>query len=148
MPGLVLWKNQEIRRLRRDIDRLFARLWDDFDAGYLATFEREMPHLDLSETDESLLVKAELPGVDPEDLDISISEDVLTIRGEMRQTTTNEEAAYHRIERRYGYFSRSIKLPCKVSIDDIQATFDKGVLRIDMPKCKPDRPREIKIRVR
>lgn len=148
MPGLVLWKNQEIRRLRRDIDRLFARLWDDFAVEYVPTLERGVPHLDLTETDESLLVKAELPGVNPEDLDISISDDVLTIKGEMKQTTTEKDAAYHRIERKYGYFSRSIRLPCKVSIDDINATYDKGILRIDMPKCMPERPREIKIRVK
>ncbi|MBW1996583.1 MAG: Hsp20/alpha crystallin family protein [Deltaproteobacteria bacterium] len=148
MPGLVLWKNREIQRLRRDIDRLFARLWDDFGMGYPHTLERRMPHLDLSETDDSLVVKAELPGVDPRDLDISIMEDLLTIKGEMRQTTTDKEAAYHRIERRYGYFSRSIRLPCKVSIDDARATYDKGVLTIVMPKCEPDRPREIKISVK
>ena len=147
MPGLIIWKNQEINRLRRDIDRLFERLWDDFGMPVTYRSEREMPFMDLSETDDSLIIKAEVPGIQPEDIDISITDNILTIKGESRHMQSMEEEDYHRMERRHGYFSRTLELPCKILIDDVKATYDKGVLSIVMPKCKADAVREIKVRV-
>ena len=148
MPGLIIWKNQEINRLRRDIDRLFARLWDDFGMPIPSRSEREMPFMDLSETDDSLIIKAEVPGIQPEDIDISITDNILTIKGESKQMDSMEREDFHRMERRYGYFSRTLELPCKILIDDVKATYDKGVLSIVMPKCKADAAREIKVRVK
>jgi HSP20 family protein len=82
MPGLIIWKNQEIDRLKRDMDRLFARLWDDFCIPLFPRGYREAPFIDLSETEDRLILRAEIPGVTPEDLDISITDGTLTIRGE------------------------------------------------------------------
>ena len=77
MPGLIIWKNQEIDKLRRDMDRLFARLRDDFGMPPFPKIGRDVPFIDLSETEDDLIIKAEIPGIDPEDLDISITEDIL-----------------------------------------------------------------------
>jgi HSP20 family protein len=147
MPGLIIWKNQEIDRLKRDINRLFSRFWDDF---CIPAFPRpfgEEPYIDLSETEDRLILRAEIPGVKPEDLDISVSDDTLTLRGEARQETVTDEEGYRSNERGFGYFSRTLRLPCKVKIEDVKATYKDGLLSVVMPKCEPETPREIKIKV-
>ncbi|MFH1488661.1 MAG: Hsp20/alpha crystallin family protein [Pseudomonadota bacterium] len=148
MPGLILWKNQEMSRLKRDIDRLFERVCDDFRIASLPHGERELPFIDLSESEENLAIKAELPGMDPEDLDISINEDILTIKGEIEQVCSEENENIHRTERTYRVFSRSLQLPCKVKMDEIEASYKKGILRITMPKCKPESSQGIKIKIK
>lgn len=148
MVGLIIWKNQEINRLRRDMDRLFTRLRDDFGVALFPRQTRQLPLLDLSETEETLILKAELPGVNPDDIEISINENILSIRGEMKQERPENNAGYHRMERRYGSFSRNLQLPCKISIDEVDAVYKEGVLTIVMPKCKAEKPRDVRIQVR
>jgi HSP20 family protein len=147
MPGLIIWKNQEMGRLKRDMDRLLARFFDDFAVPFFIRTFKGGPFIDLSETKDRLILRAEIPGVTPEDLDISISEDVLTVRGEARQDFVDEEASYRSTEREYGYFSRTIQLPCRVRIHEVKATYKDGLLSIDMPKCEPEPSREIKINI-
>ena len=148
MPGLIIWKNQEIDKLRRDMDRLFARLRDDFGMPLFPKIGRDVPFIDLSETEDDLIIKAEIPGIDPEDLDISITGDILNIKGEMKQEFVQDSENYHRVERRYGSFSRTIQLPCRVMTEDVKATYRKGILNIVMPKCKPETARALKIKVK
>jgi len=148
MTGLILWKNQEINKLRRDIDRLFDRLWDDFGMPLSTRVEKEIPSIDLSETEDTLIIRAEVPGIDPEDLEISITDNILTIKGEMKKTDENEKGDYHKMERRYGYFSRTLQLPCKIVVEDVHATYKKGVLTIDMPKCAQVSAPEIRIKIK
>ncbi|MBU2498867.1 MAG: Hsp20/alpha crystallin family protein [Proteobacteria bacterium] len=148
MPALIIWKNQEIDRMKRDMDRLLARLWDDFSISLFPRTIRETPFLELSETEDALVVKAEIPGVGPEDLDISLTDDRLTIKGEIKQDMVDGGENYVRREKHYGLFSRTIQLPCKVLIDNVKASYRNGVLSVVMPKCKPEATREIKIRVR
>ncbi len=146
MPQLTLWKNQEINKLRRDMDRLFSRIWNDFSMPVPAGSTYERPFIDLMEKDNHLELKAEIPGVKPEDLDISISEDLLTIKGKTEDETIQNEGNVHRVERRFGSFSRSIQLPCRVEIDEITASYKKGILSITMPKCKKETKRKISIK--
>ena len=148
MPGLTLWKDQEIDRLRRDMERLFARLWDDFGMPRFPRITRNIPAIDLSESEENLIIRAEIPGINPEDLDISVTEDRLHIKGEMKQESVDEGDTYHRVERRHGSFTRDIKLPCRVMKEEVEATYKEGILTIVMPKCKsePDRSFRVKIR--
>jgi HSP20 family protein len=148
MPGLILWKNQEINKLRKDIDRLFDRVLDEFSMPPIPRPSREVPFIDVSETKKDLIVTVEVPGINPEDLDISLIEDRLTIKGDMKQEIVNEGEGYHRTERRYGSFSRTLRLPCRVLEKDIQATYKKGILNIVLPKCKPEKAPRIKIRVK
>ena len=148
MPGLILWKDQEIDKLRKDMDRLIGRFWDDF--GQWASpreFMARGPAIHLSETDDTLLVQAEVPGIDPADLDVSIAEGVLTIKGSVQEEVVIEEAGFGTRERRTGYFSRSLQLPCKVLVDEVQATFKDDLLKIVLPKCKEEATRRVRIRI-
>ena len=148
MPQLTLWKNQEISKLRRDMDRLFSRLWDDFSMPVSPRSEYERPFIDLSEKGDQLELKAEIPGVDPENLEISITDDLLTIKGKTETETVQDKGNVHRVERRFGSFSRVIQLPCRVKLDEIKASYKKGILSIEMPKCKPETVKKIKIKYR
>jgi len=148
MPGLIIWKNQEINKLRRDMDRLFTRLRDDFGMPHFKRPPRDIPVIDLSDTEEDLILKAEIPGLKPEDLDISITDDILTIKGEMKQELVKESEDYHRMERRYESFSRSIQLPCRVIIEDVEATYRDGIVTIIMPKCKPEISQKVRIKIK
>ena len=147
MPGLIIWKNQEINKLRRDMDRLFARLWDDFGMPHFQRPSRDVPFIDFSETEDKLVLKAEIPGLNTEDLDISITDDILTIKGEIKEEFTKEGENYNRIERRRESFSRTIQLPCKVMIEDTEATYREGIVTIIMPKCKQEIAQEVKIKI-
>lgn len=148
MPGLIIWKNQEINKLRKDMDRLFARLWDDFGMPHLTRPSRDIPFIDLSATENDLILKAEIPGLNPEDLDISITDDILTIKGEIKKEFTKEDETYHSMEIRHESFSRKFQLPCKVMVEDIEATYQEGILTIIMPKCKQEVSKRVQIRIK
>src|SRR5512135_1131995 len=137
----------EISRLRREMDRLF----EDFFAPRAwfggRPWEAEWsPAVDVSETPEAVTVKAEVPGLDPKDIDISLVGDVLTIKGEKKSEREEKKENYHLVERSYGSFSRSLRLPAAVDIDQIDAKYDKGVLTITCPKKEPVKPKAITIK--
>ena len=138
---------REFERVRRQMDRL----WDSFlEGGLRRRGEGEvewLPSLDVAETKNELVVKAEVPGMDPKDIDISLSDGVLTIRGEKRQEKEEKEADYHLVERSYGSFTRSVQLPREVQSDKISASYKNGILKIALPKSEEARKKEIKIKV-
>jgi len=102
--------------------------------------------LDLAETKDAFVVEASLPGVKPEDLDVTIQDNVLTITGEIRQQrSANEKPNYHRLERRYGRHARSISLPTQVQTDRVEAHLDNGILRLEIPKAEAVKPRKISV---
>jgi HSP20 family protein len=148
MLELTIWKNQEIDKLRRDIDRLFARLWDDFGMPSFPRIARDIPSIDLSESEDKLIINVEISGINPEDLDISVTEDRLHITGETKQESVDKGDTYRSVERRYGSFSRDIPLPCRVMKEEVTATYKEGILTIVMPKCKSEAARALKIKVR
>jgi HSP20 family protein len=148
MPGLIVWKTQYINRLKRDMDRIFDTMWGEFSPTLRPRIRERMPFIDLAETRSNLVLRAEIPGVDPNDIGIDITDKILTIKGETRQEIIEEEENSHRMERSYGSFSRSIQLPCRVIIDNIKAEFKNGILKITMPKCAPETARKIKIDVK
>jgi HSP20 family protein len=131
MPELIVWKNKRMDKLRRDMDRMCTRVCDEFGIPLFLETAAELPSIDVSETEDSIILKAEVPDINPEDLDISITDDTLSIRG----------------EKRYGSFSRTLQLPCRIDLDDVKATYKEGILNIEMPKCKPEQAREIKVKV-
>ena len=148
MPGLIIWKDREINRLKRDIDRLFEGLWVDFCVPVLPKARREAPFLDLIESGESLMITAEIPGIDPEDLDVTITEELLTIRGTLKCKLRREDEGHYGSGRSHDSFSRSLRLTCPIDVDEVTATYKDGVLRIVLPKCKPEQGRSIKVKVR
>ena len=104
------------------------------------------PALDISERKDAYLVTVELPGLKPEDLDITMEDGLLTIQGERQFTAESSEQQFHRVERRYGAFRRSITLPAQVQADQIEASFEDGVLQILVPKAEEATPKRIQIR--
>jgi HSP20 family protein len=141
------WRPFEFDKLRKEMDRL----WDSFFEGRPTRRAREevewLPSLDVAETKGDLVVKAELPGMDPKEIDISLSDGVLTIKGEKKQEKEEKEEGYHLIERSYGSFARSIQLPKDVQSDKISASFKNGVLKLVLPKSEEAKKKEIKIKV-
>ena len=104
MPGLIVWKNQRINRLRKDMDRMFDRICGEFGGTLTPGIGRGSPFIDLAEAGSNLILRAEIPGANPKDLEVEIEEDTLTISGETKQDTVIENESYHRTERSYGSF--------------------------------------------
>ena len=148
MSELILWKDEEMNKLRRDIDRLFDRCWSEFGVCRFLGEVSEGFSTQLTETEESLIFRAELKGVNPENLDVSITNDAfLTIKGEKIVVSAEEGGYYHRVKRRFRSFSRTFRLPCRVRVGEIKAIYKQGILDIVMPKWKPQRRRAIKVKV-
>ena len=111
-----------------------------------ATATAWAPALDISERRDAYLVTVELPGVEADDLDITLEDGLLTIQGERQFTSESSEQRFHRVERRYGAFRRSITLPAHVMAEGIQASFEDGVLQIVVPKMEEAKPKRIQVR--
>jgi len=105
------------------------------------------PALDLCETQDGFVVEAALPGLKPEDLEITVENNILTIKGETRRESEDKQRNYHRVERSFGSFQRSIALPTTVKADQIKATLTNGVLQLDIPKAEEVKPRKISVNV-
>lgn len=134
MRAVMPWTG--LASLKQDMDRLFEHFfeskWEEFPAlGEWA------PRLDVSETKEAMVVKAEIPGMDPKDISVSLQENLLTIKGEKRQEKEEKEEKderYHRVERSYGAFARSVRLPVAVDGSKVNAAFKNGLLTVTLPK--------------
>jgi HSP20 family protein len=111
-----------------------------------ATATAWAPALDISERKDAYLVTVELPGVEAEDLEITMEDGLLTIQGERHFAHDSSEQQFHRVERRYGAFRRSITLPAQVQAEQIEASFDNGVLQIVVPKMEEATPKRIQVR--
>ncbi len=146
MSNLTRWDPfREMMSFRSAIDRLF----DESIFGRQSDFEGQLgwsPLLDVAETVDEFLVKASLPGIEPDDLEITYNNNVLTIKGETQSEHEVEEQRYHLRERRSGSFSRSISLPSTVDADHIQASYTAGVLTLHLPKLEEAKPRRIQVR--
>jgi HSP20 family protein len=135
---------QEMLNLRRTVDRLFDNastdnVWGQPTAWGLA--------VDVVENKDDFIVKASVPGINPDDLDVSYADDVLTIKGEIKLDNEVKDNQYHLHERRYGSFSRSISLPTKIKGDAIEASYQNGVLSLRLPKAEEVKPKRIAIKV-
>jgi HSP20 family protein len=130
-----------------DLNRLFSGF---FSGDTLETsFARGAwePVVDICETPESYLVTAELPGLTKDDVNISYEDGILTIRGEKKQEKEEKRKNYHRVERSFGAFERSFRVPSRVLLDKVEAKFKDGVLHLMLPKAEEARPKEIPIKI-
>ncbi len=138
---------RDFERMRKEMDRF----WDSFLEGTLRERGEDrtewFPSLDVSETKNDFVVMAELPGMDLKDIDVSLTDGMLTIRGEKRQEKEEKEGNYRLIGRSYGTFSRSVSLPRDVKNDKVSASYKDGVLRVVLPKSEEAKKKEIKIKV-
>jgi HSP20 family protein len=125
-----------------EVDRLFNTLFDVGESGA----RRWVPAMDLVQAEDHFLLKADLPGLAEDDVNIEIQDNTLTVSGERRSEHETSERGWHRIERTFGRFSRSLTLPDGVDADAISAEFDKGVLNVRIPKPEERKPRRVAIR--
>jgi HSP20 family protein len=128
-----------------DFDRVLDSMFDNSGDFIPDPFQTRV---DVSETDQAVLVKMDLPGVAAKDLEISVDNNLLTIRGERKDEREEGDKTkqYHRIERRFGSFSRSLALPCTVNEGESVAEFKEGVLTVTLPKCESAKPRKIAVK--
>ncbi|RLC59009.1 MAG: Hsp20/alpha crystallin family protein [Chloroflexi bacterium] len=149
MTSLVRWEPfRDLISLREAMDRLFEESFVRPRTGWLAPLGAETLAVDMYETDDAIVVKTAIPGVKPEDVDVSIAGDTLTIKGETKAEEEVKEENYIRRERRYGSFCRSLTLPVPVVADDAEAEFENGILTLTLPKAEEVRPKTIKVKAK
>lgn len=127
------------------------RLFDDFFGRPVTKQEWTegvwAPSVDVSESKDDVIIKAEIPGMSKDDVKVSVRDNVLILSGEKKQEREEKDANYHRIERSYGSFSRSFALPTSVKPDKVKASYKDGVLKITLPKSEEVKPKEIPISI-
>ncbi len=144
MAELIPWR--PLRDLKREMDRL----WNEFFGreALPEIFETEwVPAVDISETKDAVVVRADVPGIDPKDLEITLTGNLLSIRGEKRQDKEEKGENFYRVERSYGGFVRSVQIPTEVDPEKIEATYKNGVLKITLPKKAEAKGKQIPVKV-
>jgi HSP20 family protein len=146
MSNLIRWEPmREMMTLREAMDRLFD---DAFTRPLSLSAVSALPAIDLYQTADEVVLKATLPGLKTEDVQISVTGDVLTLRGEFKQQDAKEEATWHIREQRFGSFERSVLLPTEVQTDKARADFENGILTVTLPKAEAVKPRTISIKAK
>ena len=145
MSELSLWRKQEFDRMRQEMDLLFRRFRREFGLPRSLLESTETFPINLSATENTVTLRAEMPGVKPEDIDISVIDDALTLKVHIRDDTVEKDGVSERITRRSQSFSRTLSLPCRIVTDDVKATFRDGILEVVLPKCKPPQARGVNI---
>ena len=142
MRALAPWGGNLRREMERFLDRFAGPVWEPFEtvAGDWA------PKLNVSETKDAMVVTAEMPGVDSKEIEIALTGDLLTLKGEKEKETEAKEERYHRVERTYGAFLRSVRLPMAVDGSKVTATFKNGVLVVTLPKTPASRGTTIPVK--
>jgi HSP20 family protein len=141
--ALVRWEPaREMDTLQGEVNRLFDTF---FGAQAHGRSHRWVPAMDLVETEDALILKADLPGLERDDVNIEIKDQVLTVSGERKSEHEEKADGFHRVERAYGGFSRSLTLPEGVAAEKIEANFDKGVLEVRIPKPEETQPHRVEI---
>jgi HSP20 family protein len=136
---------QDLQSFRDEMNRALNR-WFSREEGEEPVPRRWMPALDVTETSNAYHIDVEVPGMRPEDINVTVDQGMLTVSGERRSEEEKSERSFHRIERRYGSFRRSISLPRDVDATHVQASYDKGVLRLEVPKSEASQPKRIEVK--
>ena len=134
---------RELEEMRRRIDKIFADIMGRQPFGALTS--GVFPALNMSEDGANLYIRAELPGVRPEDIEISLEGNTLTIRGERREDVA-EHVSYHRQERQTGHFQKAISLPYEVDAENVTSELKNGILKITLPKAEVAKPKKIEVK--
>ena len=135
---------RDVDKLRRDMDKLFESSLPRWQRQKSATF----PAINVfTNNEEGILVTAELPGVDPDDLNISVTGDTLALSGSRQAEDLPESAQYHRQERGFGEFNRTFQLPYSVNKEHVEASLQNGVLRVMLPRAEAEKPKQIVVQV-
>lgn len=145
MTDLNLWRKQEFDRMRRDIDLLFRKFRRGFGVPRSLLEPAASMAIDIYQTEAAVILRAELPGLKPEDILVSATDDALTLKGTTREEAVEKGENYERTAKSSRSFSKTIPLPCRIMADDAKATYKDGILEIVLPKCKPQTARGVQI---
>ena len=149
--ALELWRPRvmtrgpfrELARLEREMEDMFGRLpawpWGERERGWA-------PAVDMVDHKEEFVLRADLPGLDEKDIEVTVEDGTVTIRGERKEETEEKKEGYYVSERTYGVFARTLPLPAGVEADKVRATFKKGVLEVHLPKAKEAKGKKIEIK--
>jgi HSP20 family protein len=145
--ALIRWEPvAELNSIQNEMNRLFNTVFEQPAPGRgNGGARRWMPAMDLVETADHYVLRADLPGLSDEDVNVQLEDNMLTISGERKAEHESEQEGYYRLERAFGAFSRSLTLPDGVEPDGVQAHFDRGVLEIRIPKPAQKKPRQVQI---
>jgi len=126
---------------------LFDRFFNDLAVPDIFSEERVLvPAFDISETEKEYVISGEIPGIDVKDLDITFTDGILTVRGEKNHEKEENEGNYHRVERHYGSFCRSFRIPNKLKTEKLDATYKNGILKVTLPKAEESQVKKIEVK--
>jgi HSP20 family protein len=140
---------RDLMSIQDEMNQMFERVFGRRGSGgreTALTGASWAPAVDIAEQENAYLVTAEVPGVKPEDLEVTLEDGLLTIQGERRTEEESNDRQYHRVERRFGSFRRSITLPSQVDANRIEASYADGVLQVTVPKAESAKPKKIEVR--
>lgn len=147
--GITKWEPfKDMVSLRDEIDNLFNDFFRKTPEEKMSPHDIWYPALDIEESNDKIKVIAEVPGMKKEEIKLTVSEGQLIIQGERKFEKEEKDKTYHRIERSYGKFRRTISLPKDLEVDKAKATYEQGILKVDIPKSKKTKPKEIDITVK
>jgi HSP20 family protein len=154
--ALIKWRPRgqfdpfrDLMGMQDEINRLFDVTLGRSPMDHTSLFEGEWaPAIDIYESEDAVVVKTELPGMTEKDVEVNLLGDTLTVKGEKKKEEEKKEKHYHRLERAYGSFQRSVKLPSMVVHEKAKASFKNGVLEIEIPKKEEAKPKQIKVEVK
>lgn len=139
---------RDLMSIQGELNRLFGRTYGGGEGGEAVRGAQWAPPIDVFETQDRFVIHVELPGVSPEDVDISVEDSTLQIIGERRFYQEVQEEDFHRVERRFGTFARTLTLPQVADSERIEAAFDAGVLTIEVPKREEAKPKRVQIKAK
>ena len=142
--ALIRWQPRESFAIQREIDDLVSKFWGDVDTWHGTGWH---PRVDVAESDHEFTVTAELPGLNKEDIKVTLEDNVLTIEGERKREDERKDKQFFRRERFYGAFKRAFKLGTEVQADNIAANYKDGILTLTLPKFEAAKPRQIEVAV-
>jgi len=150
MFDVLPWKRNKknnANKYRREMDNMYDQFFgpDFLPSTFLFRKNKWIPNIDISEGKKEITVKAEVPGIEASDFDISLDGRILTIKGEKKDEQKENEETYYRVERSYGYFSRTIELPAEVDPKKVEASYKRGILKIKIRKTKSSETKRIQI---
>ncbi len=147
MFEMVPYNNfRSLGRLRRDFDDLFERFFGDMGLPEFYKSEVFVPSVDVKETEDAVEITAEVPGMKPEDIEVTLTGDILTLKGEKKEEHEEKKGGYHYTERKFGSFQRSFRLPVEVDRGKLEATHKDGVLKVVLPKVEKAKPTTIEVK--
>jgi HSP20 family protein len=148
MTELSLWRKQEFDRMRQEMDLLFRRFRREFGVPRSLLESEEAYPMNLSVTENTITLRAELPGIKPEDIEISVTDEALTLKAHTRDDRVEKDEISERITKRSKSISRTMSLPCRIVTEDVKATFKDGTLEVVLLRCKPPQARGVNIELK